>query len=229
MNEDPINCWDELDFWKSIHWFKLHNFLDNEEADGKIILPHRDLRLRCFRETPYKDVKAVILGQDPYPVRSYANGLSFCLPPAIATRPKTFTNIIEEYCSDLGFPAPVCPDLASWAASGVLLFNSILSVEHRKPLSHEGKGWEQLTYEVMSRLSHEKERLVFILWGFRAWSWKPRIDGAKHLVITSTHPSMWSASRKSKYVDSFFKSRPFSRTNGYLKEHGVGPINWRLT
>lgn len=162
----------------------------------------------------------MILGQDPYHGEHQANGLCFSVPQE-QKLPPSLKNIYQEIESDLEKPlVHKNGDLEHWATQGILLLNATLTVRAHQPGSHQGKGWEQLTDTVIRALSEEREHLVFILWGTYARQKGAHIDGTKHLVLESSHPSPFSAH------SGFFGSRPFSKTNTYLIQHGKKPINW---
>jgi uracil-DNA glycosylase len=165
-------------------------------------------------------VKVVILGQDPYHGPNQANGLSFAVRDGVAI-PPSLRNIFQEITTDLGKPLMhTSGDLSRWAEQGVLLLNATLTVRARQAGSHQNKGWEEFTDAVIQTLSDKREHLVFILWGNYARQKGARIDRTKHLVIESAHPSPFSA------ANGFFGSKPFSKTNEYLKAHGEKPIDW---
>ena len=203
-----------LKFW-DYYYDNLHRSLQGKPN----VFPQVDKWFRALELTPYDEVKVVILGQDPYHTKGYAEGLAFSVQPHVKHLPRSLQNIFHEYTADLGYPWPRSGSLVPWATRGVLLLNTILTVEEGKPLSHKGLGWEKLTYEIMTKLSEKKDGLVFILWGREAQQWRGRIDEDKHLVIASSHPSPYSAKL------GFFGSKPFSRTNEYLKDK----VDWRLS
>lgn len=207
------------DQFASPHMAALSQFLRNEKAAGKRIYPPGSQIFAAFDLTPFETVKVVILGQDPYHGPGQAHGLSFSV--AHGTQPPpSLQNIYKELHSDLGIPHPGHGNLESWARQGVLLLNTCLTVEDGLAASHQGKGWEPFTDAVIAALDHERDHLVFILWGRHAQNKGAVIDRQRHLVITSPHPSPLSASR------GFFGSRPFSRSNDYLVAHGMDPIDW---
>ncbi len=174
----------------------------------------------AFDLTPFEKVKVVILGQDPYHGPRQAIGLSFAVSEGIRN-PPSLQNIFKELEDDLGQPLTHTDgDLSRWAKQGVLLLNATLTVRAHKANSHQGKGWEIFTDAVIKTLSDEREHLVFILWGNYARSKKPLIDWEKHCIIESTHPSPFSA------ANGFFGSKPFSKANTYLEEHGEKAIDW---
>lgn len=200
----------------------LSQILNRNPGSRKSIFPPKELVFRAFEATPFNEVKVVILGQDPYPTKGHAHGLAFSVPANVRPLPPTLRNILREYTTDLHLPYPRNGDLSGWSRHGVLLLNTILTVEEGKSLSHQKLGWEKLTIEVIQKLSEYRRNLVFILWGNHAQQYRGLIDNEKHLVIQSVHPSPLSAHR------GFFGSRPFSTTNGYLVGRGLAPINWRL-
>lgn len=205
-------------------WGDLNSFRPPKNLDffAGNFQPNLELVFQAFKLTPFDEVKCVILGQDPYHTPGYANGLAFSVQPHVKKLPPSLRNILREYESDLGYPQPRNGDLTSWAREGVLLLNSILTVETGKPLSHRGLGWEKLTIEVLRALNREREHLSFILWGKEAQQYKGLIDPMWHNIITAPHPSPFSVNQ------GFFGHQPFSRANGYRAIMGFDPINWRL-
>jgi uracil-DNA glycosylase len=200
-------------------YFKdLTTFVKSEYQEKKIY-PPAGMIFNAFNLCPYKKVKVVIIGQDPYHGVKQANGLSFSVNPDIQI-PPSLQNIYKEIKNDLGIDSPKNGDLTRWAEQGVLLLNATLTVQASTPGSHQRKGWEQFTDAVIKILSEDKEHLVFILWGKYAQDKGQVIDKSKHLVIQSPHPSPFSADR------GFFGSKPFSKANAYLKEHNLKEINW---
>jgi uracil-DNA glycosylase len=197
----------------------LRSFLRSEKDKGKVIFPHSSLWFNALETTPLDDVKVVILGQDPYPTPGHAHGLCFSVQPEVNPIPKSLVNIFKELQDDLGI-ANNSGNLQAWAEQGVLLLNSVLTVESGQPNSHQGQGWEVFTDKVISVVNDQEKPVVFILWGSYAQKKGSVIDASTHLVIRSPHPSPLSAYR------GFFGSRPFSRTNEFLLEHGQSPIDW---
>lgn len=183
--------------------------------------PKQELVFRALELTPIENVKVLILGQDPYHGENQANGLAFSVNKDIKL-PPSLKNIYKELNSDLGMEIPTHGDLTSWAKQGVLLLNSILTVEKDKPASHRKLGWEEYTDSIIKQISKEKKNIIFILWGKYAESKRDLIDSKKHLIIISPHPSPFSARK------GFFGSKPFSRTNAYLKQHGIKEIDWSI-
>jgi uracil-DNA glycosylase len=198
---------------------KLQEFVTDEYRSASVFPKSLDL-FRAFNETSFDSVRVVILGQDPYHGEEQAMGLSFSVPEEVRI-PPSLKNIYKELGSDLEISTlRRSGDLSHWARQGVLLLNSTLSVRKGEAGSHQGKGWEQFTDRVIETLSNEKEHLVFILWGNYAKVKGVRIDRSKHLVVESAHPSPLSAH------NGFFGSKPFSRSNEYLVQHGHAPIAW---
>lgn len=200
----------------------LRDFLFQEKQAQKIIYPPSKQIFSALNTTPLADVKVVILGQDPYHGPNQANGLSFSVQKGIAL-PPSLRNIFHELHTDLGIPAPSHGDLTKWAKQGVLLLNSVLTVEAGQPTSHQKQGWEAFTDEVIDVLNEQREHVVFILWGAYAQRKGQRINRDRHLVLTAAHPSPLAANR-----GGFFGCKVFSKTNQYLKQHGIEPIDWQL-
>lgn len=176
--------------------------------------------MRAIDTTKFEEVKVVILGQDPYPTKNHANGLAFSVSEHITPLPKSLKNIYKELESDLGIERST-GSLINWATQGVLLLNTVLTVQEGNAGSHRGIGWEEFTDEIIQRLSDDREGIVFILWGKKAQEKQVMIDRSKHYIIASPHPSPLSARR------GFFGSCPFSRTNKYLKKMNKQEIDWR--
>ncbi len=214
------NDWDEkLDVvWKS-EGFKKFMSVIKHEYETKTCYPEYNNIFNALKYTPYSNVKVVIIGQDPYHGEGEAHGLSFSVQDGVPL-PPSLQNIFKELESDLGIKN-TSGDLSAWAKEGVLLLNSILSVEKDKPLSHSKLGWQLLTDHIIKILNQKEEPLVFILWGSFAKSKKEFITNKKHLVIESVHPSPLSASR------GFFGSKPFSKANNFLKEHNIKEVNFK--
>lgn len=204
---------------KETYFQDLIKFL-KESDKTKTIYPIKEDRLNAFRYTPFQNVKVVILGQDPYHGKNQAHGLSFSV--LNNNYPPSLQNIFKELTDDLNISYPSTGNLTKWAKEGVLLLNTILTVEENKPLSHKDKGWEIFSTKIIKLLNTEKTNLVFILWGNNARSYKRLIDNKKHLIIESAHPSPLSSYR------GFFGSKPFSRTNDYLIRNKINPIDWVL-
>lgn len=216
------NDWDEVlkEEIEKPYFQQLMTWLDQEYAE-EVVYPPRDLLFQAFRLTPYAEVKAVILGQDPYHGAGQAEGLSFSVMPGVRV-PPSLRNIYIELKEDIDVPTPNHGSLVQWGKEGVLLLNTALTVRESKPASHRGKGWEQFTDAVIHALNNRKEPMVFLLWGNHAGEKEAFIDQERHLVIRSAHPSPFAARK------GFFGSKPFSRTNQFLEEHGERPIDWRI-
>lgn len=196
-------------------------FLDSEYQAQKEIYPSKAQVMRALTALDLPDVKVVILGQDPYHGSGQAMGLSFAVPNELFPKPPSLQNIFKELKTDLGISvAKDQSDLTGWVQQGVLLLNTVLTVEASKPLSHRDQGWEQFTDRVMMELGSRSQPLVFILWGGHAQKMKSKINLQTHRVIESPHPSPLSSYR------GFFGSKPFSRANEYLKEMNQSPIRW---
>ncbi len=199
----------------------LQNFLDKEQTEGQVIFPPKDLIFNAFQHTPYDKVKVVIVGQDPYHGPNQAHGLSFSVQKGIKL-PPSLQNIFKEVSANAGSFKPPHGCLISWADQGVLLLNSILTVRQRQPASHQGKGWEQFTNSVLKKLNERKNPLVFMLWGKYAQQKGVFLDGRKHLILKSPHPSPFSA------YTGFFGCRHFSKANEFLEKSHQEAIDWRL-
>lgn len=203
-------------FGEIVHQLKV------EKQAGKTIFPPGKLIFNAFDCTPFTKVKVVILGQDPYHNVGQAHGLSFSVPDGIQP-PPSLVNIFKEIKDDLGIDFnPHYGNLEHWARQGVLLLNASLTVEAHNANSHATIGWHQFTDDVISILSKERDHLVFMLWGKFAQSKEVLIDKGKHLVLKAAHPSPFSAH------NGFFGSHHFSKTNNWLREHGIKPIDWSL-
>jgi uracil-DNA glycosylase len=195
------------------------DFLRAELAAGRSYLPAGENVLRAFSQ-PFDQVRVLIVGQDPYPTPGHPVGLSFSVAPQVRPVPRSLQNIYRELQDDLGVPVPSNGDLTPWTAQGVLLLNRVLTVQPGKPGSHAGKGWERVTDQAVRALAARDQPLVAILWGRQAQSLEPLLSDA--ICLKSAHPSPLSAS------NGFFGSRPFSRANALLAEHGSEPVDWRL-
>ncbi len=193
----------------------------NEQYRKTTVYPPKDKLFEALKKTPYQNVKAVILGQDPYHQPHQANGLAFSVFKDVRV-PPSLQNIFKELNDDLNLPIPKHGDLSKWAEEGVLLLNTTMSVEKSKPGSHRNLGWQIFTDEVIKALNKHPKPIVFMLFGNHAKSKKPLIDQTKHLIIEASHPSPLGA-----HV-SFFGSKPFSKTNAFLEKRGRGSIDFRL-
>ena len=216
------NKWDELlsEEYKKEYFINLLDFIKNEYKT-KTIYPKQNEVFNAFRYTDYDNVKVVILGQDPYHGPNQAEGLSFSVSNEVL-KPPSLKNIFKELESDLKIPFPEVNSLKKWAKEGVLLLNAVLTVEEHKPTSHKDKGWEIFTDDVIKLLNKKETPIVFILWGNYARSKKTLITNPKHLVLESAHPSPFSA------YNGFFGSKPFSKTNEFLKKNNIKEIDWRV-
>ena len=216
------NKWDEYlsDEYKKEYFKELLEFVKNEYKT-KTIYPKQNEVFNAFRYTDYDDLKVVILGQDPYHGPNQAEGLSFSVSNEVL-KPPSLKNIFKELESDLGIHFPKANSLKPWAKQGVLLLNAVLTVEEHKPTSHKDKGWETFTDDVIKIINEKSEPVVFILWGAYARDKKKLITNSHHLVIESAHPSPFSAR------NGFFGSKPFSKTNEFLKKNGIKEIDWRV-
>lgn len=193
----------------------------NEKYQTSVVYPPKNYIFNALKLTSYKNVKVVIVGQDPYHGEGEAHGLSFSVQKGIKI-PPSLQNIYKELDSDLNIKPHIDGDLTKWAEEGVLLLNAVLTVEKDRPASHRNLGWELLTDYIIKALNEKDEPIVFILWGNFAKEKKKYITNPKHLVITSTHPSPFSAN------NGFFGSKPFSKTNDFLIKNNIKPIDWKL-
>ena len=199
----------------------LKEFLKTQYDNKKIIYPRGGEYFAAFDLAPFEEVKVVILGQDPYHGPDQAHGLSFSVRPGVRL-PPSLQNIYKELHADLGYAPAKHGFLEHWAKQGVLLLNSVLTVEQGQAASHQKKGWEEFTDQAIRALNDQREHIAFLLWGAYAQKKGSFIDRSKHLVLESPHPSPLSAHR------GFFGSRPFSQINEYLKSTGQEPIDWQL-
>ncbi|WP_036495723.1 uracil-DNA glycosylase [Myroides injenensis] len=208
---------DEL---KKEYYLKLIDFL-GLEYNSKIVYPPKEDIFKALELTSFENTKVVILGQDPYHGPFQANGLSFSVGKGVKN-PPSLVNIFKELESDLGVKNGKTGDLTKWAEQGVLLLNATLTVLQKSPGSHQKRGWEQFTDTVIEKLASQREGIVFILWGSYAQKKGKNIDRNRHYVIETAHPSPLSVYR------GFYDSKPFSKTNEYLKSIGKTPIDWSL-
>ncbi|CAH0341659.1 uracil-DNA glycosylase [Rhizobium sp. CECT 9324] len=207
--------------FSSAYMQALKTFLVEERAQGKHIFPKGPEYFRALDLTPLDQVRVVILGQDPYHGAGQAHGLCFSVRPDVRI-PPSLVNIYKELKTDLDIPPARHGFLESWARQGVLLLNSVLTVEEARAASHQGKGWEQFTDAVIRAVNDDCEHVVFMLWGAYAQKKAAFVDRGRHLVLKAPHPSPLSAH------NGFFGSRHFSQANAYLSQHGREPIDWRL-
>ena len=206
------------DEWDKPYFKHLVDFVHDEYKQFQVFPPGRKI-FAAFDATPFDKVKVVIIGQDPYHDVGQANGMCFSVGDGVPF-PPSLVNIFKEIHDDLGKPIPTSGDLTRWARQGVLLLNSTLTVRAHSAGSHQNRGWEEFTDEVILHLASKRDNLVFILWGAYAIKKGAFIDRSRHLVLTSPHPSPLSAHR------GFFGNKHFSRTNEYLVAHGKEPIDW---
>ncbi|MEM7106512.1 MAG: uracil-DNA glycosylase [Bacteroidota bacterium] len=210
-----------LDEFAKPYFAEIKGFLTSEKKQGKAIYPPGSLIFNAFNTTPFKDVNAVILGQDPYHGPNQAHGLSFSVPMGVGI-PPSLRNVYKELESDIpGFVKPSHGNLESWANQGVFLLNAMLTVEARKSGSHRKIGWQLFTDAVIRKLSDHKEGVVFMLWGNFAKNKRDLIDSSKHHILEAAHPSPLAGS-------AFLGNKHFSTTNRILEEQGKSPIDWRL-
>ena len=216
------NNWDIVlnDVYHEPYFINIVKFV-NQIYKEKTVFPPKTKILKALTTTDYNDVKVVILGQDPYHGIGEANGLAFSVSDGIKL-PPSLRNIYKELHDDLGIPISNKGNLECWAREGVLLLNAVLTVEKDKPASHKNVGWETFTDTIIQKLNEKETPIVFILWGAFARSKKKYITNPKHLVIESPHPSPFSASY------GFFGSKPFSRTNNFLIQNHIPPIDWTI-
>lgn len=216
------NNWDIIlnDVYHEPYFINIVKFV-NQIYKEKTVFPPKTKILKALTTTDYNDVKVVILGQDPYHGVGEANGLAFSVSDGIKL-PPSLRNIYKELHDDLGIPISNNGNLECWAKEGVLLLNAVLTVEKDKPASHKNVGWETFTDTIIQKLNEKETPIVFILWGAFARSKKKYITNPKHLVIESPHPSPFSASY------GFFGSKPFSRTNNFLIQNHIPPIDWTV-
>ncbi len=215
--------------WKQIlkdeftkdYFLQTVTFIKTEKLAGKIIFPPGNLMFNAFDKTPFNKVKVVLLGQDPYHNKGQAHGLSFSVSDGV-TKPPSLINIFKELNSDLGLPVPANGNLEAWAQQGVLLLNASLTVRQNEPGSHSKIGWLQFTDSIIKKISEEKKGIVFLLWGKFAQEKQSLIDETKHHVLKAAHPSPFSADK------GFFGCKHFSKTNEFLVQQGLQPIDWKL-
>ena len=217
------NSWKEklLEEFNKDYMRSLSEFLRSEKLKNKIIFPPGNKIFNAFNLTKFEDVKVVILGQDPYHGHNQAHGLSFSVEEGIRP-PPSLKNIFKELESDMYIKQPEHGNLERWCSEGVLLLNSILTVEKSKPASHSNMGWEQFTDKILSILNDLKRNVVFILWGKKAQEKGHFLDKNRHLILKSAHPSPYSAN------NGFLGSKPFSKTNHYLNSNNIKEIDWDL-
>ncbi|EOQ38490.1 uracil-DNA glycosylase [Butyricicoccus pullicaecorum] len=216
------NEWDEIlkDEFQSDYYAQIRETLKQEYASHEIYPPMQDI-FNALRYTSYSDVKAVLLGQDPYHGPGQAHGLCFSVRPGVAP-PPSLQNIFKELQSDMGLPAPHSGCLIPWAKEGVLMLNTTLTVRRGQANSHSKIGWTKFTDAIIQKLNDHEQPIVFLLWGSNARSKKALITNPNHLILETVHPSPLSAHQ------GFFGSRHFSQCNEFLMAHGIAPIDWTL-
>jgi uracil-DNA glycosylase len=212
--------------FEAAYMAQLRAFLLAEKVAGKTIYPKGSEWFRALDLTPLEQVRVVILGQDPYHGPGQAHGLCFSVKPGVRP-PPSLLNIYKELETDLGLPRPRTGFLEPWARQGVLLLNSVLTVEAGKAASHQGKGWERFTDAVIAQVSARTTPVIFLLWGAYAQKKAAFVDdiakGGHHLVLKAAHPSPLAAH------NGFFGCKHFSRCNAFLEQHGLAPIDWSLS
>ena len=209
------------DEFEKEYFVKLAEFV-KEEYKTNTIYPPGSLIFNAFNLCPFQNVKAVIIGQDPYHGPGQAHGLCFSVPDGVQ-KPPSLINIFKELQADLGFEPPVHGNLTKWADQGVLLLNATLTVRENQAGSHQHHGWETFTDSAITQLSLRRNNLVFVLWGNYALAKRSLIDASRHFILTSVHPSPLSAHR------GFFGCNHFSQINNLLRQQGVNEINWNLS
>lgn len=216
------NKWDEIlkDEFEKPYFKELMDFVQNEYKT-KTIYPYFPNVFNALKYTDYDDIKVVILGQDPYHGTGEAHGLSFSVLEGV-TKPPSLRNIFKELKDDLNIDEPEHGNLEAWTREGVMLLNSVLTVEKDKPASHQNRGWETFTDEVIRKINEREKSVVFLLWGSFAKSKKELITNKNHYIIESAHPSPFSAHK------GFFGTKPFSKANEFLRQNGQNEINWKI-
>lgn len=207
--------------YKKAYYKKLYQTVNEEYASGRKIFPPADDIFNAFHLTPLKDVKCVIIGQDPYHNDGQAHGLCFSVKPDVEI-PPSLVNIYKELQDDLGCTIPNNGYLVKWAKQGVLMLNSVLTVRAHQANSHQGIGWEQFTDAVIDILNGENRPIVFLLWGKPAQNKAAKLNNPNHLILKAPHPSPLSAYR------GFFGCKHFSQANAFLEKHGLSPIDWQI-
>ena len=223
MNVQIEDSWKEKlqsEFTKP-YFLQIVSHLKTERSTNAIIYPSGKLIFNAFKQTPFNNVKVVILGQDPYHGPNQAMGLSFSVPEEVKP-PPSLINIFKELNKDIGMEIPKTGNLTAWAKQGVLLLNAVLTVRANEPASHSKIGWMNFTDAVIKKISDEKKGIVFLLWGRFAQEKQILIDELKHYALKAAHPSPFSADK------GFFGCKHFSRTNELLIKQGIQPIDWKL-
>ena len=212
--------WDQilLSEFESEYYKSLRSFLKTEYSNHVVYPSMYDI-FNSMKYTPFKDIKVVLLGQDPYHNENQAMGLSFSVPEGQKI-PPSLVNMYKELYDELGVVPNKSGNLTGWAKQGVLLLNTVLTVREHSANSHKGKGWERFTDSIIKKISDHRQHVVFLLWGANARSKKPLIDQTKHLILECAHPSPLSA------FNGFFGCGHFKKTNDYLQNYGIEPIDW---
>ena len=223
MNVKIEASWKEVlqDEFKKPYFKQITEHIKTEKEQGKTIYPPGSLMFNAFEQTPFNNVKIVLLGQDPYHGPRQAMGLSFSVPDGVA-KPPSLINIFKELHDDTGTAIPKSGNLTKWAQQGVMLLNASLTVRAGEPNSHSKIGWHQFTNTVIEKISEEKEGVVFLLWGKFAQDKTELINTKKHHVLKAAHPSPFAADK------GFFGCQHFSKTNTWLVQHGMDPIDWAI-
>ncbi|MFN8267420.1 MAG: uracil-DNA glycosylase [Chitinophagales bacterium] len=209
------------DEFEKSYFISLQQFLHDEKMAHKVIYPHNSLVFNAFNSTPFRNVRVVIIGQDPYHGAGQAHGLCFSVQYGVKP-PPSLVNIYKEIKADIGVNIPNHGNLQKWTEQGVFLLNAILTVEANKPASHQKKGWEEFTNAVIQKLSKEKEGLIFLLWGNFAQQKATLIETPKHIILKAPHPSPFSAH------SGFLGCKHFSQINDILRSKGETQIDWQV-
>jgi len=223
MNVKIEASWKKVlqDEFKKPYFKQITEHIKTEKEQGKIIYPPGPLIFNAFEQTPFDNVKVVLLGQDPYHGPKQAMGLSFSVPDGVS-KPPSLINIFKELHDDTGTPIPNTGNLTKWAQQGVMLLNASLTVRAGEPNSHSKIGWHQFTNTVIEKISEEKEGVVFLLWGRFAQDKTELINTKKHHVLKAAHPSPFAADK------GFFGCQHFSKTNTWLVKEGIDPVDWAI-
>ncbi len=222
MNVKIETSWKNLlaDEFEKPYFNALTDFVKKEYKHYHCLPKGKDI-FNALEYTPFDNVKVVIMGQDPYPTPGHAHGLCFSVQEQVKPFPPSLINIFKEIQTDVGQDFPDNGSLVRWAKQGVLLLNTVLTVRAGQPRSHQGKGWEIFTNEIIRKISEQKENVVFMLWGGDAKKKKKLIDTDKHFILESGHPSPLSANR-----GYWFGNKHFSKANNFLQSKGIKPISW---
>lgn len=203
------------------YYRELDVFLEDELADGQVILPAREDIFMALASTPYDSVRVLLVGQDPYPTPGHAHGLCFSVQPTVRPLPQSLRNVYRELHDDVGCRIPNNGCLEPWARQGVLLLNTVLTVRAGQANSHQGRGWESFTDRIIELVAAKQRRVVFVLWGRQAQKKRSLITQSHHTVVATAHPSPLS-------VRKFYGCRCFSQVNRDLVEAGMAPIDWQI-